>query len=82
MIAKSPADRYPSMAEVIKALDGVRGQNDERPIANPTPLSRLKSWSSGVFASLVRSGRTLEMSRDSSPEDANMDENQATLAGP
>jgi hypothetical protein len=70
------------MAEVVRALDGVHGQNDERPIANPTPLSRLKSWSSGVFASLVRTNRSLEISRDNSPEDANIDENQATLAGP
>jgi serine/threonine protein kinase len=82
MIAKSTVDRYSSMAEVITALDASFAGCDDVPITYPSALSRLKSWSSGVFSSLIRSHRTLEASRASSPEDANVDEDQATLAGP
>ena len=55
MMAKSPEERYASMAEVAAALEGLAPRKDE-PIVKASALSRIKSWSSGIFSSLVRSG--------------------------
>jgi serine/threonine protein kinase len=63
MIAKSPSDRYASMAEVATALDAVAGRNSEVPIAHSTSaLGRLKSWSTGLFSGLVRPRNHLKTS--------------------
>jgi serine/threonine protein kinase len=55
MIAKSPTDRFASMAEVATALEALAGRNSQVPISHPaTALGRLKSWSSGMISGLIR----------------------------
>jgi serine/threonine protein kinase len=50
MMARAPADRYPSMAAVADALDQLSGR--KRPSAERRSLwARLSSWSRGLFAS-------------------------------
>jgi serine/threonine protein kinase len=53
MMAKSPADRYASMADVVAALERLSPREDV-PIIKASVLSRIKSWSSGIFSSGVR----------------------------
>jgi serine/threonine protein kinase len=53
MMSKSPADRYASMADVAKAVGGAPASQDVA-IVKPSALSRVKSWSSGILASLAR----------------------------
>jgi predicted Ser/Thr protein kinase len=48
MMAKSPADRYGSMAEVIEALEGTAAR-DSGPAAKPSAWSRVWSRARGVF---------------------------------
>jgi serine/threonine protein kinase len=55
MIAKSPADRYASIADVVAALEGLSAREDA-PIPKASSLRRIKAWSSGIFSSFVRSG--------------------------
>jgi serine/threonine protein kinase len=55
LMAKSAEDRYTSMAAVVAALEELSPREDV-PIVKASALSRIKSWSSGIFSSLVRSG--------------------------
>jgi serine/threonine protein kinase len=80
MIAKSPADRYASMADVVAALDESSDRCADVPIAARSPLNWLRSLSSGVFSCLLRSPRTHEPSQDGSPAVASLDEDRSTLA--
>jgi serine/threonine protein kinase len=59
MMAKSPEGRYASMAEVAAALEGLSPREDE-PIVKASALSRIKSWSSGIFSSLVGAGNVTQ----------------------
>src|SRR5262249_39608679 len=68
MIAKSPADRYACMADVVAAMDETNTQCANVPVVNRSPMKWLKSLSSGVFSSLLRSPHTPDSSRDSSAE--------------
>jgi serine/threonine protein kinase len=54
MIAKSPRDRFPNMAEAASVLEALIEKNAEVSVHQPSTLGRLKTWSSDVFASLVR----------------------------
>jgi serine/threonine protein kinase len=54
LVAKSPADRFASMAEVAAALEALSGKETETPITRAPALGRLKSWSSGMLSSLIR----------------------------
>src|SRR5262249_24760818 len=53
MMARSAADRYQSMADVVAALEELVPRKDV-PVVKATGLSRLKSWSSGIFSSRSR----------------------------
>jgi hypothetical protein len=53
MMAKSPAERFASLAEVVTALEGLfAGEN--APVAAPSVWQRLWSWCGGIVASLTR----------------------------
>src|SRR5262249_45877170 len=67
MMAKSPEGRYASMAEVVAALEGLAPRKEE-PIVKASALSRIKSWSSGIFSSLVRAGQITQASATSASE--------------
>jgi serine/threonine protein kinase len=54
MVAKLAADRFASMAEVAAALDALGRKDTATSVTRTSALGRLKSWSSGVFSSLVR----------------------------
>jgi serine/threonine protein kinase len=56
MVSKSPRDRFANMAEVAAALESLAGKVSEAPIAPASAMGRLRSWSSGIFSSLVRTG--------------------------
>jgi serine/threonine protein kinase len=47
MMAKAPADRYPSMAEVAQALEEAFPGGGETPVAVPSIWGRLWSWFGG-----------------------------------
>ncbi len=70
MVAKSPGDRFASMAAVAAALDGLIANDTEIPLTHSSTLGRLKSWSSGVFSSLVRAGNTRKPAGGTSSESA------------
>ena len=79
MLAKSPADRYASMAEVVRALDDM-GPRTDAPIVKPSAFSRVKSWTSGILSSVVRpAGATQAVDRDSASR-AEADPGQETVA--
>jgi serine/threonine protein kinase len=78
MIAKSPSNRFATMAEVATALERLTGVRDE-PIPPPTALSRFKSWSSGIFSSRARQTRLDKEKNQASPNDSS-DSEVATLA--
>ncbi len=54
MVAKSPRDRFASMAEVATALEALIEKNADTSITHTSPLGRLKTWSADVLSSLVR----------------------------
>ena len=81
MVAKSPGDRFASMAEVAAALDALIGKVAESTVVPRSRLDRIKSWSTGVFASISRSS----ISRKSSSETVSKsitDRNSPTLIDP
>jgi serine/threonine-protein kinase len=79
MMAKSPADRHASMAEVIAALESLSG-GQEMPAPTTSRVRRIKTWSSGVFASLTRSGKSPKETIASSQIVPKVDPNAATMA--
>jgi serine/threonine-protein kinase len=81
MVAKSPADRYPNMAEVAAALEGLVATKSEIPVTHTSNMGRLKSWSTGIFSRLVRTGSSPKTGGGTSAEfAANAD--TPTLADP
>jgi serine/threonine protein kinase len=54
MVAKSPGDRFASMAEAAAALESLSGKGNEAQVPHPAKAGRLKSWSTGLLSSLVR----------------------------
>jgi len=81
MIAKSPGDRFASMAEVAAALDGLLKKDTEIPINHTSTLDRLKTWSSGILSSLVRPGIPRKSTGGTSSE-STLDPNTPTLIDP
>jgi serine/threonine protein kinase len=81
MVAKSPGDRFASMAEVAAALDGLVGKDTEIPLNQSSTLGKLKSWSSTILSSLVRPGSPRRPADGTSTESA-MDPNTPTLFNP
>jgi serine/threonine-protein kinase len=70
MVAKAPADRYASMTEVALALESVPGKDGDVPVPRPSALGRLKSWSTGVFSSLLRARNPQEPAENNLPGSA------------
>jgi serine/threonine protein kinase len=81
MLAKSPADRYASMAEVVRALDDM-GPRTDAPIVKPSAFSRVKSWTSGILSSVVRTADATQAVDRNSASRAEADPGQQTVADP
>jgi serine/threonine protein kinase len=78
MMSKSTADRYASMAEVVKALEGSSPRQDVA-IVKPSALSRVKAWSSGIFSSLVRQSSPTRAIDQTSVGNPPVDPGEATM---
>jgi serine/threonine-protein kinase len=81
MVAKSPADRFPTMAEVAKALEEVCATKPDIPVTHSGAMGRLKTWSSGIFSRLVPAGSQRKPPGGSSSESA-PDADTPTQIGP
>jgi serine/threonine protein kinase len=81
MVAKSPSDRFASMAEVVAALDSLTGKAAESTVVPRSRLGRIKSWSSGVFANISRSSIAQTPTSETSPKSIT-DLNSPTLIDP
>jgi serine/threonine protein kinase len=81
MVAKSPGDRFANMAEVAAALEALLGRDTEIPVTHTSTLGRLKSWSTGIFSSLVRPGSLRKSAGGTSSESA-LDPDNPTLIDP
>jgi hypothetical protein len=69
------------MAEVAAALEGLSGDRD-KPIVHASALNRLKTWSTGIFSSMVRPARPRKAGGGSSAENSSPKPDAATLADP
>ncbi len=79
MMAKTVEERYQTMAQVVAALDEL-SPRQVAPIVKPRTLDRIKSWPSGIFASLVRPANAPKSANGSSLNGAAIDPNQQTIA--
>ena len=50
MIAKSPRDRFASMAEVAAVLEALIEKNTDTPVTHTSTLGRLKTWSTEMLS--------------------------------
>jgi serine/threonine protein kinase len=80
MMAKSPADRYATMADVVASLERL-SPGEDVPIVKASALSRIKSWSSGVFSSLARPRSVPPAAGKGSPDQSSADPAE-TIADP
>ena len=81
MVAKLPKDRFASMVEVEAALEALIGSGADIPVIRTSRLSRLKSWSTGIFSSIARPGGTRNSGGGTSSESA-PDPNTPTVFEP
>src|SRR5262249_8277158 len=81
MVAKLPEDRFASMLEVESALEALLGKDVEIPVQHTSRLSRLRSWSTGIFASVARGGGARKSGGRTSSE-SGPDPNTPTVFGP
>ena len=81
MIAKSPGDRFPNMAEVASVLEALIGKNTDIPVTHASTLDRLKSWSTGMLSGLIRP-RSLRKSAGGTSSESVPDPNTPTLVDP
>jgi eukaryotic-like serine/threonine-protein kinase len=79
MMAKSPLDRYSSMSEVAAVLEEF-SPRDEVQIVRSSALSRIKSWTSGIFSSVVRPASTIRGTTGGSSERPAIGPEEATIA--
>jgi serine/threonine protein kinase len=79
MIAKSPRDRFASMAEVATVLEALIEKNADTPVSQTSTLGRLKNWSTDVLSSLVRPRNVRKAAGGASAESV-PDPNTPTLA--
>ncbi len=79
MIAKSVQERYHTMAQVVAVLEDM-SPREEAAIVKPSRFDRIKSWPSGIFASLVRPGITPKTPGGSNPDKPAIDPTQQTIA--
>ena len=82
MVAKSPGDRFPSMAEVASVLEALIGKNTDIPVTHTSTLGRLKTWSTGIFSSLVRPQESPQTLPAEPPSESTADPNTPTLIDP
>jgi serine/threonine protein kinase len=80
MMAKSPADRFPSMAAVVQALDEAFPRAGVR-VASRGVFQRLWSWLIRPFAFLTRASKSPRAAAGKPPEKPAADSSQATAAG-
>lgn len=81
MMAKSLAERYQSMADVVAALEEL-SPHEAAPIGKTSALGRLKFWSSGIFSSSVRPRNTPPAASSGPSKRPSVDPNQATISDP
>jgi serine/threonine-protein kinase len=81
MVAKSPSDRFSSMSEVATALESLTGKVVEIPVTHTSTMSRLKSWSTGIFSNLVRGAPARKPSAET-PSESDPDADARTLVDP
>ncbi len=81
MVAKSPGDRFASMAEVAAALDALVVKDTEIPVSYTSTLGRLKTWSTGILSGLARSGSSRKHTGGTSSE-TSVDPNTPTVIDP
>ncbi len=79
MMAKSVEERYPTMAQVVAALEAL-SPREEAAIVKPSAFDRIKSWPSGIFASLVRPGNGQKTASGSARLKPAIDPTQETIA--
>ena len=81
MIAKSPGDRFPNMAEVAVVLEALIGTDTDIPLTHTSTLDRLKTWSTGILSSLV-GRRSPRNSVGGTSSESTVDPNTPTLIDP
>jgi serine/threonine protein kinase len=81
MIAKSPGDRFPNMAEVASVLEALIGTDTDIPLTHTSTLDRLKTWSTGILSSLV-GRRSPRNSVGGTSSESTVDPNTPTLIDP
>jgi serine/threonine protein kinase len=79
MIAKLPEERFASMREVADALEAL-GSHDEVRLPEPSMLSRLRSWTSGIFSSRAAVANTIAATRLGTSEAPASGADQETIA--
>jgi hypothetical protein len=79
MIAKLPEERFASMSEVAAALEALASHHEAR-VPEASMLSRLRSWTSGIFSSRSAPVGTLAATKEGTPDESANGEQQATLA--
>jgi serine/threonine protein kinase len=81
MIAKSPGDRFPSMAEVASVLEALIGTDTDIPLTHTSTLDRLRTWSTGILSSLV-GRKSPRNSVGGTSSESTVDPNTPTLIDP
>jgi hypothetical protein len=81
MVAKSPGDRYATMADAAAALESLSNKGDEAHVPYPSRAGRLRSWSTGLLSSLVRA-RTPKQPGPGTSSQLGPDADTPTLADP
>jgi serine/threonine protein kinase len=79
MMAKSPEDRFPSMNDVVAALEQLSQNDAAPPIPAPSALSRIRTWTSGIFSSRTAAQRTIAATKERASERPSTGTLEATI---
>jgi serine/threonine protein kinase len=79
MMAKTPEARYARMSDVVRALEELAPRSDEL-VVKTSVMGRIKSWTSGIFASGSKPANTVMATRGNTSEGPKIDAAQETIA--